>query len=190
MLLAPGDAGAAARGARPAAARAARESIVGSVARKGMWGRLWVRDLLSKLISDGMIDLGFAPEDYLGLTDLQVAAVGWLAQQALFARLAAEGPAGCDAGMESETSWRARRSDHGACRRFGIALDEASVEAIVAGPGFSRHSKHGRHSARRARRRAARSGEAPHRDEIDKVTDWAESGRRPTPGVGGGGGGA
>src|SRR4051812_5213733 len=31
---------------------------LGSIAGKALWGRLWVRDLLTKLLRDGMIDLG------------------------------------------------------------------------------------------------------------------------------------
>ena len=53
------------------------EPYLASIARKGMWGRLWVRDLFQKLVREGMIaPLGIAPSDYLGLTDIQVAAVG------------------------------------------------------------------------------------------------------------------
>src|SRR5437763_16680188 len=32
---------------------------LGSIAGKGLWGRLWVRDLLMKQLKDGLIDLGF-----------------------------------------------------------------------------------------------------------------------------------
>ncbi|MGQ0558980.1 MAG: hypothetical protein ACT4OE_05255 [Sphingosinicella sp.] len=50
--------------------------FLGSIAKKGMWGRLWVRELFVKLSRDGLMDYGFAPEDILGQTDLQIAAIG------------------------------------------------------------------------------------------------------------------
>ena len=55
-----------------------------SVARKGLWCRLWCRELLEGQIADGIVELGFEPSDFFRQTDLQVAAVGWLAQQKLF----------------------------------------------------------------------------------------------------------
>ncbi len=48
---------------------------------------LWVRTLLTGMIDDGLIDLGFPHRDLLGQTDLQVAAVSWLAHQQLFTRM-------------------------------------------------------------------------------------------------------
>src|SRR3546814_9032762 len=59
-----------------------------SVARKGLWCRLWARELLEGLIRENLVDLGFETRDYFRLSDLQVAAVGWLAQQRLFVALA------------------------------------------------------------------------------------------------------
>src|SRR3546814_8328819 len=59
-----------------------------SVARKGLWCRLWARELLEGLIRENLVDLGFETRDYFRLSDLQVAAVGWLAQQRLFIALA------------------------------------------------------------------------------------------------------
>ena len=64
------------------------EEFLLSVARKGMWCRLWARELLEGLLQEGMVDLGFEPRDYLRQTDLQVAGVGWLAQQMQFHRIA------------------------------------------------------------------------------------------------------
>ncbi|MGQ0661506.1 MAG: hypothetical protein ACT4N3_11640, partial [Sphingosinicella sp.] len=43
---------------------------LGSIAKKGMWGRLWVRELFVKMARDGMLDYGFSPVEILGQTDL------------------------------------------------------------------------------------------------------------------------
>ena len=78
------------------------ETYLRSIEKKEMTGRLWVRDLLVKLLKEGLVDLGFETVDYLGQTDLQVAAVGWLAQQALFGQLAEAFP-GRVRTLDSET---------------------------------------------------------------------------------------
>lgn len=156
--------------------RAPLQVFVGSVARKGMWGRLWVRDWLSKLVPEGLIQLGFEPGDYLRLTDLQAAAVCWLSQQMLFDRLAAGVEPGRVAGLESETMLaRPEEAVGAAFRLFQLPHDDATVGAIVAGPAFQRHSKSGHDFDASERAAEQDQGEAPHRDEIDKVTYWAET---------------
>src|SRR3546814_11291522 len=52
-----------------------------------MWCRLWCRELLESYLADGFVQLGFEPRDYFRQSDLQIAAVGWLAQQQAFAAL-------------------------------------------------------------------------------------------------------
>lgn len=144
---------------------------LGSIARKGLDGRLWVRDLLIKQRAQGLHDFGFSADDYLGQSDLQVAAMGWLAQQALFARLIARHP-GRLLAIDSETLMA--RPDAALAslgRHFGLDLD---VAAIVSGPAFNRHSKSGS-AFDAAARDAEKAAEAAHATEIDKVARWAEA---------------
>lgn len=162
--------------ARAIVLRAPLRIFVGSVARKGMWGRLWVRDWLSKLIPEGLIRLGFEPEDYLRLTDLQAAAVCWLSQQMLFDELATRVDFGRVSGLESEALLaRPEESIRAACQLFQIEHDDESVADVVAGPAFGRHSKYPRAYDATERVAEREAGEGPHRDEIDKVTAWAEA---------------
>lgn len=144
---------------------------LGSVARKGMWGRLWVRELLVKQIRDGTAWPGMGAEEFIGQTDLQAAAIGWLAQHALFARLAGRFPARVRT-LDSETLMADPVAAMTALALlFGIGLD---VPAVVAGPAFATHSKHG--TAFDATARAAEATAANvHADEIDKVAVWAEA---------------
>ena len=144
---------------------------LGSIARKGLDGRLWVRDLVVKQLNQGLHEFGFGPQDYLTQTDLQVAAMGWLAQQRLFGVIA------------ERLGDRVRTLDSDAITArpvevmaalgalFGVRLDAPEV---AAGPAFTRHSKHGTafDAAARERERAA---EAAHADEIEKVAIWAET---------------
>lgn len=145
--------------------------FLGSVARKGMWGRLWVRDLLGKQLRDGLIDLGFGPEDYLGLTDLQVAAVGWLAQQALFARLIERHGARVRS-LDSEVlTARPHETLAAVAGLFGLALD---ADAVVAGV-FGRDAKLGTAFAPGQRAAQVVADAGLHADELEKVAAWAEA---------------
>jgi hypothetical protein len=147
---------------------------LGSIAGKGLWGRLWVRDLLVKQLKDGLIDLGFEPGDHLLQTDLQVAAVGWLAQQQLFARLAGQYP-GRVRTLDSETLL-ARPQDALAAldRLFGLGRDPARLEETVARV-FQRHAKFGGEFGREDRLAGQRNAAEVHGEEIEKVTIWADS---------------
>ena len=146
-------------------------AFLASIARKGMWGRLWVRDLLSKQVTEGFVDLGFEPRDYFLLTDLQAAAVGWLAQHRLFATLAERWPERVRT-LDSE-ALVSRPEEHlvAAARLFGLNID---VEAIVADI-FARDAKDGAAFAPGQRQAAAKAGETLHQDEVDKVVTWAEA---------------
>ena len=147
---------------------------LGSIATKGMWGRQWVRDLLMKQLKDGLIDLGFQPEDHLQQTDLQVAAVGWLAQHHLFARLAQQYPDRVRT-LESETLLsRPEEALSAIVRLFGVSRDDGARERTVAGV-FKRHAKFGGEFDREERAAGQRSAAELHGDEIDKVATWAKA---------------
>lgn len=152
------------------------EDYLASIARKGMWGRLWVRDLLSKLLLEGFIDLGIEPQDYLKLTDIQVAAVGWLAQQAQFANLLSGTAATRFASLNSEhLTARPKRSIAGLAKLFGLPLSEERIDAIVSGPAFTKNSKTGEHFAPGQRNAEKLSGLAQHAEEIEMVVNWAKA---------------
>ena len=146
-----------------------------SIARKGMWGRLWVRELLAKQLADGMVDLGFAPEDYFRLTDLQVAAVGWLAQADLFASLATRFP-GRVRSLQSETLLASPRPALAAiCTLFGLPDDQDTIDALATGDAFRRNAKDGKAYRAADRTREQIDGAALYSEEIDKVRVWAEA---------------
>ncbi len=149
---------------------------LGSIARKGMDGRLWVRTLLLGLLDDGLVDLGFTPRDHLGHSDLQVAAIGWLAQQALFGRLVAQFGLARVRTLDSEVlTADPERAMRRLAALFGLPLDAAALRDIVTGPAFTRHSKHGTAFAADDRTREQQDGAQVHADEIEKVATWAEA---------------
>lgn len=148
--------------------------FLGSIAKKGMWGRLWVRELMITQLKGRFIDLGFSDEDYLGLTDLQVAAVGWLAQQALFTRMITRFGAARVAALNSEILLA---EPHAALTQlsshFRLGLGPAQVAAIVEGPAFSRHSKFDAAFDAQARAGEQQDAANVHSDEVEKVSTWA-----------------
>lgn len=151
------------------------EDFLGSIARKGMWGRLWVRDLMSKQLRDGMINLGLEGDDYIRLTDLQAAAVGWLAQQSLFMSLQQKLgrerviAVASTTLMKSPTHTMTQLSDH-----FGLNIGAQKIKDIVTGPTFTRHSKTNVDFDGKSREIDRTSGQALHADEIEKVFMWAK----------------
>jgi hypothetical protein len=147
-----------------------------SIAKKGMWGALWVREHFRGALKDGMVQLGFQPDDYLGQTDLQIAAAGWLAQHAAFEGLVKRfGPSRVRT-LDSETLLARKEETLAALSRlFGLALPADRIAAIADGPVFARHSKFATPFGTEQRDREYQALPADRREEIEKVTIWAEA---------------
>jgi len=150
-------------------------TYLGSIARKGIDGRLWVRTLLTGMLDDRLIDLGFTTRDFLGQTDLQVAAVGWLAHQKLFADLVARFGADRIRTLDSATLMASPQDAISAMATlFNRPLDQRAVEEIASGPAFRTHSKSGAEFTAADRAAELRRADDTYADEIGKVTKWAE----------------
>ena len=148
------------------------EVYLASIANKGLWGRRWVRDLYLKLHRDGLTDLGIDADEMFMLTDLQVAAAGWLAQHRLFGRIAGAAPQRIRT-LDSE-ALTARPLDYVAAldRHFGIATDEGSRAAMITRV-FGTHAKFGTAFSPEERIRAREAAVRAHQDEVEKVHGWA-----------------
>ncbi|HEU0098674.1 MAG TPA: hypothetical protein VFQ67_07845 [Allosphingosinicella sp.] len=147
-----------------------------SIARKGLWGRRWARELFIGQLRDGIVDLGLGEQHYLDLTDLQVAAAGWLAQQEIFNRLIARFGTGRVRALDSAALMaRPGAAMTSLSGLFGLGLDEAAVQAVLAGPAFTSHSKSNAGFSAADRDAEQRDAAATHADEIDKVAVWAEA---------------
>lgn len=147
------------------------EEFLLSVARKGMWCRLWVRELLEGMLQEGMVDLGFEPRDFFRQTDLQAAAVGWLAQHMLFHRMADRFGPDRIASLDSETltgdpaTSVARTAVH-----FGLTKQDPADYA--AHPAIGRNSKSGAGFERGERQLDQARAREVYGDEIEKVSEW------------------
>jgi hypothetical protein len=147
-----------------------------SVAKKEMWGRLWVRELMIGQLKDGIINLGFDDAQYLGLTDLQVAAVTWLAQHDLFAQLISHYGPNRVRSLDSETLL----AKPAACitalmKLYKRDASDAIIQKIISGPAFTTHSKHGTAFDGSDRRAEYKQTDTLHGDEIEKVALWVEA---------------
>ena len=145
-----------------------------SIAKKGLWGRLWVRTLLISLIKEQRIDLGFKDEQYLELSDLQVAAIGWIAQQAQFHDLVRRYGVERIATLNSEALLAFPREAMAALNRlFGTGMSDKQIDDIVAGPAFRENSKTFTSYGVEAREAEKKNAAALHGDELEWVSGWA-----------------
>jgi hypothetical protein len=140
-----------------------------SVAHKGLWCRLWVRELLEGLLREGLVELGFAPADYFRLSDLQVAAVGWLVQHRQFAVIAGQFPTR----VRSLDSERLLADPDAALAAVATLFGLTDVRALTSNAAFARHSKSGAAFTRADRAAQHAAAIAAHGEEIDKVHAWA-----------------
>lgn len=147
------------------------EVFLASIARKEIEGRGWVRELAWKLIQLGQADrFGFTSEELFRQTDLQTAAVGWLAQHALF-----EDAARCNEHfrtVDSETLL-ARPAE---CLDALSALFDLDFDGRIAaaGPAFMTHSKDRSDYSAERRQQDQEQGRSLHAREIDTVLIWTE----------------
>jgi hypothetical protein len=146
-----------------------------SIAKKGLDGRLWVRELFIGFRKEGLVQgLGFDDEAFFGQTDLQIAAAGWLAQQALFERLILSFP-----GRVRSIDSQAFLADplealRKAAALLGIDAGPADLQAVEE-EVLRRNSKDGSAYGSEARQLDYAAALAAHGDEIGKVAKWAEA---------------
>ena len=144
-----------------------------SVARKGLWCRLWCRQMLEGLIADGIVELGFEPADYFRQSDLQIAAVGWLAQHRLFRQLADKYGPHRIATLDSERlTANSKAALVAASSHFGFDVTAGMVDGHSA---FKTHSKFGGDFGTGDRLAEHDAARAAYGDEIEKVLVWAHA---------------
>jgi hypothetical protein len=155
---------------RPLLLYAPLDVFLASIARKEIEGRAWVRELMWKLIRLGLLDrFGFTEEELYRQTDLQVGALGWIAQQSSFADAAR-----AHSGFRTLDSEKLV-SEPVECLRalknlFDIDID---AESVAAGPAFRTHSKDRRDYSAEERKRERDRGQSLHAREIEMVLEWS-----------------
>ena len=148
------------------------EDFITSIAKKGLDGRLWARELFIGMRREGLVDgLGFSDEQFFGQTDLQIAASTWLGQQQLFASLLSAFPdrvRSLDSQSFLDHPVRAVRAG---AHLFQLEIEQPQFETAKA-QTLARNSKDGKPFTRGAREADYRSARAAYGDEIGKVDAW------------------
>lgn len=157
------------------------ESFLKSIAKKDMWGRIWVRDVLIGTRQDGYLVEGFEPDDLLKLTDLQVAAMGWLSQHSAFTAILKKFGPDRVRTLDSDTLLAQSPETIATLSSFfNLDLNDGQLEEILAGPAFTSHSKLDQNqdgkifdaNARQAEQDAVAS---LHGAEIEMVSKWTDA---------------
>jgi hypothetical protein len=151
-------------------------TLLRSILKRGMWGRIWGRRLFRSAASWTSLDLGYSDEETFILTDLQALALGWLMQMHHFNEI------------EQRMGGRVMRIDSAEFlgdpagtllqvgRLFQLDLDDSAVAEVVNGPAFARHSKFSDRGYGRDERDADHSAaESAHHEELEMVVKWIEA---------------
>ncbi len=149
------------------------KTYLASIANKGLRGRLWVRELLTKQLKEGLVDFGFSSEDIFNQSDLQIAAIGWLAQHRLFTKIATTWPARVRTVSSEELLAHPRDALTALDKLFGVASDPAALDEVID-TVFRRHAKSGETFTSENRMADQRSALQIHGEEISLVYDWAK----------------
>lgn len=151
-------------------------TLLRSLAKRGMWGRIWGRRLYRNIGAWTPLDFGYDAGEAFELTDLQVAGLTWLIQIHQFGEVVRQ--MGSRVMMIDSADFTAdpaatltRVAD-----LFGLDLDTATIAAIADGPVFSRHSKFSQLDYSVDAREADNDAvAAAHGEEIDMVVKWIEA---------------
>lgn len=148
-----------------------------SVAKKGLWGRIWARKTLAGLNRFPQLQSGFSEAERWEHSDLQVAALVWLDHRAQFLKLLSSLPPERIVSMDSADLLDDPARALGAVGDFfGLGLSLEQVAAIANGPVFASNAKRQDEEFDAERRRgehAAIGGVLA--EEIEMVAKWARS---------------
>lgn len=150
--------------------------FLNSIARKGITGRLWGRELFIGLQKANHMELSFSEEQLFGQTDLQIAGLAWLIQNMRFAALIDQFGESRIRTIESEAFLAdPARTLQAVATLFELNLSAEDASAISESAIFKTHSKFGDDFDADSRREERTSAENAHADEIEKVAIWVET---------------
>ena len=151
------------------------EDFLISIAKKGIDGRMWVRELLFAMRLEGLTDsLSMGDEDFFKQTDLQVAASTWLGQQMLFAGLGQSVGDRLYAISSAQFLGDPEKILRDAAGHFGLSVDQAGIDHALS-VTMAVNSKDRSAYSKADRKSDYAAAASAHRDEIDKVCGWAQA---------------
>jgi hypothetical protein len=152
------------------------ETLLLSILKRGMFGRIFGRQMFAQLNAWSPLDFGYGPAELLEQTDVQIAALAWLMQihhlDALAKRFGERVTVIDSRDLLAQPAAALQRAQ----AHFGLGLDPATVEAIASGPVFSTHAKTpGQPYNAEARAQEHAASRAAHAEEIGMVLQWIEA---------------
>lgn len=150
------------------------KSFLRSLAAKNMWGRIWARDNVIGIMDDQELIRGFTSADLLRLTDIQIAAVGWLSEHARFAQIVHKYGSDRIKTLDSEAFLNNKQDTIASLASFFEQdLDSDRLADVLAGPAFTQHSKDFSKFDTDARLDQHSGVDEAHGEEIDMVVQWS-----------------
>lgn len=153
------------------------ETFIRSLLKRGMWGRITARKLFNQLAGWSPLVSRYSVANVLEYTDVQIAALAWLAQIHHFDAMAKS--LGSDrlivldsADLIADPPVALQQAQ----ALFGLNLNDADIAAIAAGPVFARHSKFSERGYSAAAREADHKAVTEaHADELAMVVEWIKT---------------
>ena len=147
--------------------------FLASIAKKQLDGRLFARDIFLNLLKDGLVRLGFNQDELFRQTDLQIAAMGWLAQLDLFQAMSTRfGPDRVRTLSSDKLLTAPGKTVAALASLFGFGGTPDAIAAVAQGADFTTHSKDGTDFSPAAREAEYAEARLHHHDEIEKVIAW------------------
>ena len=149
------------------------EDFLFSVAKKGMFGRIWARRQHSLLAPRQHRNPGFSPGEVFQQTDLQIAGMVWLMQRAEFVDLIAAQPARVRSLDAADLLADGRQGLARTADWFGLGLTPLDIERVMASGRFETHAKElGRSYDAVARERERVHQQSAYAEEVGMVANW------------------
>lgn len=147
-----------------------------AVAKRGIAGRAWSREIFAGCMKFIPIELGQDPTETAQVTDLHLAGLAWLMRRNHFDRISAQ--FGSDRGMQLDANQllaNGAETVRTVCDFYGLNVDSSTISEVAEGPIFRRHSKeanrpYGPEERARERNRLW----SIHGEEIERVATWVE----------------
>jgi len=143
------------------------------VARKGLHGELWGRQVFLKLLPHAGRDLGIDMRAVAAMADMQAAGLAWFLHQRMFADLLKGPLAPRLRSLEGDRFNRCRAATLAAAAEFfDLQLDQAEARALAEGPVFRANAKGGGDFAEVEARATQRGISAVVKETIATVEQW------------------
>lgn len=151
-------------------------SLIRSLLKRGMWGRIWGRRLFWSEARWSSLNFGYDAEQTFALTDLQALALGWLMQMHHFAQVAKRMGERVMLIDSADLLAKPAETLRQVSRLFELDADGSAVDQVVNGPIFSRHSKFSDQTYGKSERAADQdAAESAHHEEVEMVVKWVEA---------------